>query len=74
FSPDQLAMWRRTRSSQERIVAVALAVALKVEGSKKDRLDTVWVHDPSEEFGSKIADGFDDVFESASKKCHFVLC
>lgn len=72
FTSDQLEMWRRTRSSQERLVAAALALALQVGGA--NALETVWVRDPGAVFGSKIADGFDAVFESAARKSHVVLC
>ncbi len=76
LSDEQLAMWRRTRTTEERIVAAALALALHV--NIRDRagrlLETIWVSDPRDDFGSKVADAFDDVFDSAAKKSHIVLC
>lgn len=76
MSDDQLEMWRRTRGSEERIVGAALALALHVNApdSSNRYLETVWVRDPRDEFGSQVADAFDDVFESAAKKSHIVLC
>ena len=76
MSDDQLDMWRRTRGSEERIVAAALALALHVNVPNRSSglLETIWIEDPKEQFGSKVSDAFDDVFESAAKKSHIVLC
>jgi hypothetical protein len=76
FSDDQLAMWRRTRSSEERILTAALALALHVNTSDRSggHFETIWVNDPREDFGSSVSDAFDDVFESAAKKSHIILC
>ncbi len=76
MSQDQLDMWRRTRASEERIVAAALALALHVNGpdNSERHMETVWIADPRDDFGSKVAEAFDDVFESAAKKSHIVLC
>lgn len=76
LSEDQLQMWQRTRGSEERIVAAALALALHVNSRKrsKNHLETIWVTDPRDDFGSQVADAFDDVFGSAAKKSHIVLC
>ncbi len=76
LSDDQLEMWRRTRSSEERILTAALALALHVNTAERSggHFETIWVNDPRDDFGSKVADAFDDVFESAAKKSHIVLC
>jgi hypothetical protein len=76
FSDDQLEMWRRTRSSEERILTAALALALHVNTADDSdgHFETIWVNDPRDDFGSSVADAFDDVFESAAKKSHIILC
>lgn len=76
MTSDQLDMWRRTRASEVRIVGVALALALHVNAPQRDRqfMETVWLRDPRDEFGLKIADALDDVFSSAARKSHIVLC
>jgi hypothetical protein len=76
FSDDQLEMWRRTRSSEERILSAALALALHVNTADRSggHFETIWVNDPRDDFGSDVADAFDEVFESAAKKSHIILC
>lgn len=76
LSPEKLDMWRRTRSSEERILTAALALAIHVNTADRSggHFETIWVNDPREDFGSEVSDAFDDVFESAAKKSHIVLC
>ncbi|QDG49981.1 hypothetical protein FIV42_04265 [Persicimonas caeni] len=76
LSDDKLEMWRRTRSSEERIVKAALALALHVNTADRSGgyFETIWVNDPRDDFGSNVSDAFDEVFESAAKKSHIVLC
>ncbi|AWV90352.1 hypothetical protein [Bradymonas sediminis] len=76
MSPEQLGMWRRTRSSEERIVGAALALALHVSAAERSAgfIETIWVRDPRDDFGVNAAAAFDDVFASAAKKSHIILC
>jgi hypothetical protein len=76
MSAEQLAMWRRTRSSEERIVGASLALALHVNAPERSAkfMETIWIRDPRDDFGVKAADALDDVFASAAKKSHIVLC
>lgn len=76
MSAQQLGMWRRTRASEERIVGAALALALHVSASERDTgfMETIWVRDPRDDFGVSAAGALDEVFASAAKKSHIVLC
>src|SRR5690554_433594 len=76
MNAQQLGMWRRTRSSEERIVGAALALALHVSASERDTgfMETIWVRDPRDDFGVSAAGALDEVFASAAKKSHIVLC
>jgi hypothetical protein len=76
LTPDQLAMWRRTRSSEETVVAWALALALHVNirDRRRNVIESIWVPKPDTVVSGEIAGKFGDVFESAAKKSHIVLC
>lgn len=76
MSSEQLSMWRRTRASEARIVGAALAIALHVNASERNTgfMETIWVRDPRDDFGVKAAAALDEVFASAAKKSHIVLC
>jgi hypothetical protein len=76
LTDEQLEMWRRTRSSEETVAAWGLALALHVniKDRRRDVVESIWVPKPDTVVSSDIAEKFRDVFASAAKKSHIVLC
>ncbi|MGM0556865.1 MAG: hypothetical protein ACQEVA_10850 [Myxococcota bacterium] len=76
LTEEQLAMWRRTRASEETVVAWALALALHVNirDRRRNVIESIWVPKPDTVVSGDIAGKFRDVFASAAKKSHIVLC
>ncbi len=76
LGPEQMAMWRRTRASEERVVLASLALAIQViapEVSKRGFLETVLIQNPSETLTSAQANKFAEVFKSAAKRGSVVM-
>lgn len=74
MTADQIGMWRRTRRSEVRAAASALALAMHLARYKSEhRCETVWISDPRNAFASELAGKFDAVFKSSASRSHFAL-
>ncbi len=76
LTADQMQMWSRTRSAEERVVILALALAMHVNSdpAKTGLLRSLWLSDLSQQLTAGHTEKFETVFRSASKKSQIVVC
>ncbi len=77
LTPEQLELWQRTRSSEVRAVASALALALHINSARntsKGVFSSVWIGDLGAAMTPEHASKFESVFRSAAKKSQIVIC
>lgn len=75
LTPDQIAMWSRTRAAEVHGIAGALALAIQVNlSAKTSALDAVILSDPLTKLSGDQAQKMLEVFQSAAKKSQLLIC
>ncbi len=76
LTAEQMQMWSRTRSAEERAVVLALALSMHINSdtTKTGLLRSLWLSDLNQHVTAGHSEKFESVFRSASKKSQIVIC
>ena len=77
LTDEQRELWQKTRTAEVQAVVAALALALHVDGRRRQPEQTpgsVWIGPPEERMTSGHAENFKSVFRSAAKQSQIVIC
>lgn len=76
LTAEQMQMWSRTRSAEERAVILALALSMHINSdeARTGLLRSLWLSDLNQQLTAGHSEKFESVFRSASKKSQIVIC